>query len=180
MQQNVPDNLAWAVVYTRSRAEKQLHDLIQEQGIECYLPLRRVLKQWSDRKKWVEEPLFSSYLFVRISEKEKFKVLNTPGAVRYITFEGRIARVREEEINWIKRLTAYEPELEAVAGHIEKGSPVSIKEGSLMGLQGELISYRSSRRVVVRVESIGQSIVVSIPFGCIEPLKPLLVAVKAQ
>jgi transcription antitermination factor NusG len=176
MQAILPGESAWAVVYTRSRAEKQLHEFLQEQGIETYLPLRKVLRQWSDRKKWVEEPLFRSYLFVRITEKERFKVLNTPGAVNYISFEGRMATVRDEEIDCIRRLTLCEPGLEAVTDHIEKGSPVNIRGGSLMGLQGELISYRSSQRVVIRVESIRQSILVTVPFGWIEPIKRALAA----
>jgi transcription antitermination factor NusG len=160
-------------VYTRSRYEKQLHELLTEKRIESYLPLHRVLKQWSDRKKWVEEPLFPSYLFVRAGKEDQFKVLNTPGAVRYVCFNGQIARVRDEEIACIRRLTACEAQLEAVAGYIDKGTPICIQGGGLMGLQGELISYQSSKRVLVRIESIGQSVLVSVPFDLIEPAKPL-------
>lgn len=179
MQQTLPTDPAWTVVYTRSRAEKQLHELIREQGIESFLPLRKVLKQWSDRKKWVEEPLFRSYLFVRVSEKDRYKVLNTPGAVCYITFEGRIANVKEKEIVWIKKLTAGESELEAVGDHIERGTPVIIKAGSLAGLQGELVSYRSSKRVMVRIESIGQSVLFTVPAAWLEPLVPSVSLIKS-
>jgi transcription antitermination factor NusG len=87
-----------------------------------------------------------------------------------------MATVRDEEIDCIRRLTLCEPGLEAVTDHIEKGSPVNIRGGSLMGLQGELISYRSSQRVVIRVESIRQSILVTVPFGWIEPIKRALAA----
>ena len=170
MQQVIPNEYFWAVVYTRSRSEKKLHDKLGEQQIESYLPLRKVLRQWSDRKKWVEEPLFGSYLFVRVSEKERFKVLNTPGAVGYVSFEGTIARVREEEITVIRRLTACELELEAVTDRIEEGTPICIRAGSLIGLRGELVAYRSTQRVVVRIESIQQHIIVSVPSDWVVPL----------
>jgi transcription antitermination factor NusG len=78
--------------------------------------------------------------------------------------------VREEEIDAIRRLTACEAEMEAVAEHIDEGTPISISAGSLMGLRGELVAYRSSQRVVVRIESIRQNIIVSIPLGWVEPL----------
>jgi transcription antitermination factor NusG len=168
----------WAALYTRSRYEKHLHERLSEQKIESYLPLHRVLEQWSDRKKWVEKPLFPSYLFVRITERERYRVLNTPGAVRYVTFEGKLARVREEEIACIRRLAAYEAELEAVPDYLQKGAPVHITGGSLTGLQGELVAYQSSKRILLRIESIQQSVLVSVPFGWIEPVKPLPVEFK--
>jgi len=93
MQKPPFPNKIWYAVYTRSRTEKQTQELLLRSGIEVYLPLVKNLKQWSDRKKWVEEPLFRSYLFVHISPAEYYDVLNIPGAVRYITFEGKAVAI---------------------------------------------------------------------------------------
>ena len=180
MQPLLRNESGWTAVYTRSRYEKQLHELLTEQRIESYLPLHRVLTQWSDRKKWVEKPLFPSYLFVRARKEDQFKVLNTPGAVRYVSFNGQIARVRDEEIACIQRLIAGEARLEAVAGYIDKGTPVNIQGGSLAGLQGELVSYQSSKRVLVRIESIGHNVLVSVAFDLIEPAQPSLAATSSK
>jgi transcription antitermination factor NusG len=81
----------WYAVYTKPRSEKKLADLLNDKGIEAYLPMRRTLKQWSDRKKMVDEPLITSYVFVHVFRKNYFEVLNTPGAVKYIWFCGKPA-----------------------------------------------------------------------------------------
>ena len=81
------DNLyRWYPVYTNSRAEKKAYQELQRKGIEAYLPLKKEWRQWSDRKKIVEEPLFKSYIFVRISNKEHAEVLMTQGVSRFLYF----------------------------------------------------------------------------------------------
>ena len=80
----------WYAVYTKPRNEKKLAERLNGKGIEAYLPMRRTLKQWSDRKKMVDEPLISSYVFVNVLQEHYFEVLNTPGAVKYIWFCGSL------------------------------------------------------------------------------------------
>ena len=82
--------------------ERKLLENLKEKNIECYLPMRKVLKIWSDRKKWVEEPLFRCYLFVKVSYKEFFTVLNTPGGVCYVSFGGKAQSIPEVQINNIR------------------------------------------------------------------------------
>ena len=89
----------WYAVYTRSRSEKSLMELLKEKGIEAYVPLRKVIHQWSDRKRLVEEPLIRSYCFVKVSNKDYYEVLNTQGAVRYIWFSGKAASIPERQID---------------------------------------------------------------------------------
>ena len=81
----------WYPVYTNPRAEKKAQTALQNKGILTYLPLRRQQKQWSDRKKWVEEPLFKSYIFVYITEQEQTEVLMTKGIARFIYFGNKVA-----------------------------------------------------------------------------------------
>src|SRR3569833_2727007 len=115
------DSYKWYPVYTNPRAEKKACEALIDKGIETYLPLHRQLKQWSDRKKWVEEPFIKSYLFVRINEYEQTEVLMTKGVARFIYFSGRITSMPDRQINELKLLMASPYELEVTAEHLQPG-----------------------------------------------------------
>lgn len=154
----------WYAIYTKSRAEKKTAELLNYHNIEHYLPLQKKLKQWSDRKKWVEEPLIRSYIFVNIAnDKEYLKTLDTDGVVRFITFEGKAARIPENQIENIRLLLASEEELEITTENFEPGMDIIVRAGTLKGLEGELIETRGKNRVQVQLQAIGQSILVEIP-----------------
>jgi len=153
----------WYAIYTRSRNEKKANRLLQDSGIETYFPVIKVLKQWSDRKKWVEEPLFRSYIFVYISRKQYYDVLNIQGVVRYITFEGKAVVVPPNQILAIRQFINNEEDQNQVSGHFQKGDQVEITRGSLKGLTGYLIEVRGKQKVRIEIESIGQSIILTIP-----------------
>ncbi|MCF8369873.1 MAG: UpxY family transcription antiterminator [Bacteroidales bacterium] len=153
----------WYALYTRSRFEKKTWRYLQEAGIETYLPLVKTLKQWSDRKKWVEEPLFRSYIFVRISKAEYYDVLNVTGVVRYITFEGKAVKVPEPQIQAIKLFINDEEEHSFSYENLKVGEKVEIFRGSLKGIYGRLVEIRGKQKVKIEIESVGQSIVLTIP-----------------
>lgn len=160
----------WYVVYTRPRWEKKLHDGLLRQDLESFLPTYITIRQWSDRKKKVELPLFTSYLFVHVSKKEYYKVLNTDGAVKYIYYQGKPATVSEEIIDSIKRLINSNVEFEIVSQKLPIGTKVIIKEGILKGIIGEIIQYKGSLRACIRVDQIDKSIFVSIPLNACEEI----------
>jgi len=153
----------WYAAYTKPRNEKKVLDRLVNAGIEAYLPLQRSLKQWSDRKKMVEEPLFRSYIFVKISGADYYRVLNTNGIVRYITFEGKAVPIPEKQIDLIKQLLEQNIEVESVQENIEPGTKVEVKFGSLMGLVGELIEHKGVQKVVIRIDHISHSLLVTLP-----------------
>lgn len=154
----------WYAVYTRSRAEKKLFSWLQQKEVECFLPLKKTLRQRSDRKKWVELPLIPSYLFVRITEKEHFKVLNTPGAVRYVSFGGQPVSIPEEQIFSLNNLVAKKSEtLEVHYGEFEKGEWVEVEAGPLKGLRAEVVELRGKQRLLLRLESLGCCVHVEAP-----------------
>ncbi|RPH34236.1 MAG: UpxY family transcription antiterminator [Bacteroidales bacterium] len=153
----------WYAAYTKPRNEKKVLERLEEAGIESYLPLQRRLKQWSDRKKMVEEPLFRSYIFVRITQKDYYNVLNTLGIVRYITFEGKAVPIPDNQINLIKNLLEQNVEVEAVEETLEPGAKVEVKFGSLIGLKGELVEHKGKQKVVVKIEHISHSLLVTLP-----------------
>ena len=152
----------WYAIYTRSRFEKKVYQDLQKRDIESFLPLQKVLKQWSDRKKWVEEPLFRSYVFVRVSEKEYYEVLKVNGVQWYVASEGRAIPVREKQIDILKKILSIEMELEVTHDDLEPGTDIEIISGSLKGLTGRLIKYKGKQKVIINVETINHSIILSI------------------
>ena len=128
----IDQNYRWYPVYTRSRAEKKAYDELIRKGIISYLPLRKTLKQWSDRKKIVEEPLIKSYLFVYISSKEYAEVLTTNGIARFIYFSGKIAAMPNQQIDHLKLLLATEEELAVFDYEIKPGEKVLIKANAMI------------------------------------------------
>lgn len=151
------DQPHWYALYTRSRHEKKVEWQLQQKGVTCYLPLRQVWRRWSDRRKLVEEPLFRCYVFVYGDEKDRLSALQTYGAVRIVSFNGRPAIVREEEIENIKRILREFPEAEACEGWVV-GESVEIVRGPLTGIRGTLVQIRGAHRLVVNVDSIRQGI----------------------
>ncbi|MDB5145733.1 MAG: antitermination protein NusG [Mucilaginibacter sp.] len=154
--------LKWYPVYTQARAEKKACQALLNKGIETYLPLHRQVKQWSDRKKWVEEPFIKSYLFVHIKEFEQTEVLMTKGIARFIYFSGKIASMPDRQIQELKLLMTSPYELEITEEDLQPGEKIIIKAGPLKGLTGEIISYRSQRQLALRLENLGYSIIVNI------------------
>ncbi len=155
----------WYALYTRSRTEKKVHTELIARGIESFLPLQKTLKQWSDRKKWVEEPLIRSYIFVRITEKEYFDVLNTPGAVRFIFFEGKAAAIPDWQIKALRHIIETGMEVEVTDQGLETGDRVLITRGPFRDMPGELIEIKGKRKVVLRIDHIGHSILLTISPG---------------
>ena len=147
----------WHALYTRSRYEKRVADEIQKKGIQAYLPLTRILRRWSDRKKWVDEPLFRSYVFIQGNSIERYRSLQTTGVVRMVEFQGKPAIVPEEEIDRIKRILK-EGECVEPCDAISIGDRVSIVRGPLLGIEGRLIEIQGRSRLVVSVESINQAL----------------------
>lgn len=162
------DMYKWYPVYTRPRAEKKAYEALVNKGIEAYLPLHRQLKQWSDRKKWIEEPFIKSYLFVRIKENEQTEVLMTKGITRFIYFSGKITSMPNRQIDDLKLIMASPYELEVTEEDLQPGEKIMIKAGPLKGLIGEIISYRSQKQLALKLENLGYSIIVHVASALID------------
>jgi transcriptional antiterminator RfaH len=160
----------WYPVYTQPRAEKKAFQALINKGIEAYLPLHRQLKQWSDRKKWVDEPFIKSYLFVNITEHEQADVLMTKGISRFLYFMGKPASMPSRQITELKLLMASPYELEITEEDLQAGEKIILKAGPLKGMTGEVISQRSQKQLILRLESIGCSIIVHVAASYIERL----------
>jgi transcription antitermination factor NusG len=161
----------WYAVYTRSRFEKQVLKGLLDQGIDAYLPLIKTVRQWSDRKKTVEVPLFSSYVFVHIDRRFYDQVLQTNGVVKYVTFEGKAATIPAEQIDLLRIIVNSDEKVEATWETRKKGDRVMVTAGSLKGLKGELITDGDRRKVLVRIDSIDQNLTVEVHPSLIEAIK---------
>lgn len=154
----------WHVVYTRSRAEKKVNDELSKQNIECFLPLQKKLRQWKDRKKWVEFPLLSGYCFVNITRKEYERVLQSANVVCYVTFEGKAAIIPEYQIEAVRKISKqYDFEATVTTAKFEKGQPVEIIAGPMIGLRGELVDARGKNKFIIRLEQLNSVVAVEIP-----------------
>ena len=158
----------WYPIYTNPRAEKQAYKALIQKGIETYLPLHRQLKQWSDRKKWVEEPLIKSYLFVRIKENEQSQVLMTKGVARFLYFSGKITSMPERQIQDLKLLLTSPYELQITENNLQPGEVIIVKSGPLKGLKGEILSYRSQKQFAVKFKNLGYCVIVHMAIASIE------------
>lgn len=164
----------WFAVYTNPRAEKKAYAELISKGIDAYLPLLKTLKQWSDRKKWVEEPLFRSYIFINIPQSSYYDVLNTPGIVRYVTFEGKAVPIPPRQIDAIRYFLAEElnaGELPATGKEFIPGDSVEITRGPLRGLSGQLVDVQGHQKVRIEIEALGQSVFVTIPASQLEVVR---------
>ncbi|MBB2144116.1 UpxY family transcription antiterminator [Pedobacter sp. LMG 31464] len=166
----IDSSYKWYPVYTRSRAEKTTQIALAKKNIISYLPLKKVLKQWSDRKKIVEEPLLKSYLFVYISAKEYAEVLMTSGMSRFIYFSGKIASIPDKQLEDLKLLLANETDLEVIEYDISPGEKVLIKAGPFKGIIAELVSLKSKKNIVLRLQELGYSIQINTSMAFIEPI----------
>ena len=150
--------MAWRVIYTKPRNEKKVFERLTAQGIDCYCPCQKTLKKWSDRKKWVEEPVFRSYMFVNdpSSYDVDLTILQTAGVVRFLYWLGKPAIVRDEEIEIIKKFLGEYQGVEILS--FEKGTQLRVKDGALKDCEG-IMEYQTENEVVLRVEKLGMSLV---------------------
>lgn len=161
----------WYALYTRARSEKKVLLELNYAGIDAYLPLITHVRQWSDRKKKVEEPLFRSYIFVHIQEDEFYKTLNLPGAIRFISFENKAVAIPEKQIEAIRYFVNDPEGLSENNQLLPEGQLVKVKSGPMEGLIGRLIRYKNKFRLLVLIEAIGQTITLNIPRSRVDVVK---------
>lgn len=162
----------WHAIYVKSRSEKKVAERLQDLGIDYYLPLVTTIKQWSDRKKRVEEPLFKSYVFVHSNAKQHIPILNIYGVLRFVTFEHQPVIVPENQIAAIKKyIDDYDENKKAQETcDLQEGQMVRIISGPLIGLEGKLVSTKDVKKLIIYIEAVGQYLPVSIPRAKVEPI----------
>ena len=148
----------WLAIYTKPRWEKKVHQLLIDKGIESYCPLNKVKRKWSDRIKTVEEPLFKSYVFVKVTDDDRTKVRLTNGVVNFVYWNGKPAIIREKEIQTIKRFLDEHENVQLRPMEFAVNQQVLITSGTFMDKRAIVVDVRR-KEVKVAVESLGQELV---------------------
>jgi transcription antitermination factor NusG len=157
----------WYVFYTYPKFERKVHEYLQQENYESFLPLHWVTRQWSDRKKRMEVPLFPNYIFVNIERHKIFEVLQTPKLISCVNFNRIPAFLKQKEVDSINQIVKTEYPFE-VCCNLKIGDSIEITQGALTGMEGVLVEERGSRRFAVRIESLQQSVMVNVPSDYLE------------
>lgn len=168
MQRKKENYPSWYLLYTNPRAEKKVGLELQKRGFEIFLPLQKTQKQWSDRKKWIEEPLFKSYIFIFTElERSYFEILNIHGVVKFINFEKSPVIVDPREIELVKLLLGNIENIEVITKDLlvslNPGDEMEVVAGPLKGNSGKLVNRKGNGVLLIELSSIQQNLLVSIP-----------------
>jgi transcription antitermination factor NusG len=161
----------WYALYTKPKWEKKIDSVLLRKGVESWCPLQRIERQWSDRKKIIEEPLFKSYVFVHIDDTERTKVLMTDGVLNFVHYLKKPAVIRDEEIDLIKKyLSEKEASLSihALEGFNEN-ERIKVNHGIFMDKEGTVLRG-GKRKVYVKLQSLGQVMIVEFPVEYLIPI----------
>jgi transcription antitermination factor NusG len=148
----------WYALYTKPRWEKKVYRLLAEKNIEAYCPLNKTMKQWSDRTKLIEEPLFKSYVFVNVSDDEKTEVRMTQGVVNFVYWLGKPAVIRHREIEVIKKFLNEYQNVKAEPLVLQEDKKVKIRQGIFMDKEATVLKVQGNK-VKLIIHSIGYSLV---------------------
>lgn len=151
----------WFAVYTKPRWEKKVDKLLKTKGYESYCPLNKVRRKWSDRYKIVEEPLFSSYVFVLLSDDQFGEIRQVSGIINFVYWNGKPGIVKDKEIVNIRKFLKEFEDVTAIAVDFKPRSKVIIGQGAMMGK--EAIVERVLHNIVeLEIESLGYKLVAKI------------------
>ena len=158
----------WYALYTCPRHEKRVAEQIELRRFSCFLPMYRSVRRWKDRRKELELALFPGYVFVHIVLQDKLHVLQVPGAVRLVTFNGQPAALPEQEIECLKNrqsISNLEPH-----PYLRVGRRVRVRSGPMHGLEGIIRRNKDKCRVVFSVDLIMRSVAVEVDEADLEPV----------
>lgn len=159
----------WYAVYTKPRWEKKVHAIMTIRGMESYCPLNKVRKQWSDRIKLVEEPLFKSYVFVHVPDEDQTRVRMVDGVLNYVYWQGKPAVIKEKEIEDIRRFLNEYQDVQLQSLDFQPHDKVLIRTGVLMDKEA-MVQRVLHQTVEVVIESLGYKLVAQIEKSNLVPI----------
>lgn len=161
----------WYAIYTKPRWEKKIDTALVKKAIESWCPLQKIERQWSDRKKIIEDPLFKSYVFVRIDISERTKVLMTDGVLNFVHYLGKPAVIKDEEVDIIKKyLAEKDASISVISSEgFREEMKIQVNYGVFMGNKGTVLRG-GRKKVYVKLESLGQVMVVEFPAEYLSPM----------
>jgi transcription antitermination factor NusG len=160
----------WYAVYTRVRWEKKVSELLSKRNIENYCPLNKVIRQWADRKKTVEVPLFTSYVFVRANESDHLQMKKTDGVINLVYWLGKPAIIRENEIDMIKLFLDEHKNVSIERSPVNVQDMVRVISGPLMNYEGQVVAVKSNTVKIV-LPTLGFTMSAEVETAKIEVIK---------
>lgn len=160
----------WYALYTRSRHEKTVSEQLGQRSVDHFLPLYESIRKWKNGRFKVQLPLFPGYLFVHMDLKDRLPVLQVPGVVSLVGFNGVPAPLPQADIETIRHALSKGVQAQPHR-YLKVGSRVRIKGGALEGMQGILLRKKGQLRVVVSVDLIMRSIAIDVDASEVEPVK---------
>lgn len=164
-----PKSRLWYAVYTKPKWEKKVSELLSRKQITNYCPVNRVLKQWHDRKKWVDEPMFTSYVFVQVAPEEQAEVRKTSGVLNYVYWLGKPAVIREDEIQVIQEFLGAHQNVQLEKTRIRVEDRVKIVSGPLYQQEGTVVAVQN-KTIKVILPTLGYAMVATIEKQNVEVL----------
>jgi transcription antitermination factor NusG len=159
---------SWYAVYTWARHEKRVKDQLDVRQIRCALPLYRVVRRWSDRRKEVELPLFPSYIFVQLPPSDRVRVLEIPGVVSFVSLHGKPLPLPQDEIGPFLCESGKGIRLEPHP-YLQVGRNVRLRSGAMAGWEGTLLRKKEGLRLVISMEMLMRSVAVEVDATDVEP-----------
>lgn len=154
---------SWYAIYVNVKHEKKVVKKLLEKDIIAYAPIVKKLQQWSDRKKWVEFPMLSGYVFVNIEDSDKEIVLNCPGVFSFIKFNNKEAKIKDSEIAILKSIEKCGYDIVTEVEGLNIADEVEIIQGTLKGLKGTIVQLHNGNYVQIQLQSLHQSIKIKLP-----------------
>jgi transcription antitermination factor NusG len=148
------ENKKWFAVYTRPRWEKKVAEILTRRKIENYCPLNKVLRQWSDRKKVIQEPLFTSYVFVRVLEPDVASLKRFNGVINPVYWLGKPAVIRDSEIDTVRKFLSEYSNIKLEKTPVNVNDKIRVLSGPLMDLEGKVLSI-ANNTIKITLPSLG-------------------------
>lgn len=169
-----PTEKKWFAVYTRYRAEKFVCERLTKKGIENYVPLLKYTRVYTRKKKQVELPLISCYIFVHITKDEYLKVLQTENVISFLKIRGAMISIPQNEIDIMRWVVGEELVEKVHNGPLEKGMKVEVVSGNLTGIKGTVIKRKSKKYVQVALNSLGYTLDLNISEDMLQKVHSLV------
>ena len=157
----------WYVILVRGRCEKKADMFLKKINIISYLPLQKKLHYWSDRRKWIENPLFPGYLFVYVNNGDYYSVFDCPFVMSHVCFGGQPAHVSSEQIESIRSALNSEVNYSVATVRHKIDERIKFESGPLKGCSGQIIEFAGRDKLIISIDNITYSLIVNLPSACL-------------
>ena len=159
----------WFAVYTKFKSEKEVAKRLTRKGIECYVPVNQVVRQYTRKRKVIDLPLINCYAFVKITRDQYVQVLETEYVIKFIHFAKNLISIPESEISLLRRICQQVTDIETEAIPFYQGKPVEIVSGNLTGIKGKLISDLG-KNFLIELQYVGIGLRIEVDPKLLKPI----------